>query len=405
MTLQRSLSIAPMLRLFVLSILLLGPRVALAQTPEATRARLNQLQQQLDNDRDRLRRALEAEEVTTATLDALDREVASREALVTTYGMRLEQVRAERDSLSRTLGLLTNSFVGLRARQSALARQAYKHGRLNDLALLFSSKSVSEMVRRAQFLRRITDLRKRHADRMQRSMQALQARQAELTRAERDATKTLSDATLQQQELADSQRRRTVAVDAMRRQRGDLEARIAQAQRDFAALDATLRSVGRDGAAYRRSASPTATAADAEAARTFNALRGRLPWPAEGVVTQGFGNRTDPVLGTQTQHPGIQIATMPGANVAAVFPGTVVRVAQLPGFGTYVALRHGGFVTMYANLSALAVRKDDVVAAGQIVGKAGTDASPRGAGLFFALSPIVGERLPMEDPIPWLAPR
>jgi len=372
--------------------------MALAQTPDATRARLGRLQQQIDHDRSRLHRALEAEEVTTATLDALDREVALRQALVTTYGVRLKQVRAERDSLARSLVLLAGSFAGLHARQNALARQAYKHGRLHDLALLFSSKSVGEMMRRARFLRRMTDLRRRHAERMRRSIQAIQARQVALARAERDVGKMFTDAAVQQQELTESQRRRTVAVDAMRRRRGDLEAKIAQAQRDYAALDATLRSVGRDDTDDRRSASPAAV-------RPFNVLRGRLPWPAEGVVTQGFGLRTDPVLGTQTQHPGIQIATLPGASVAAVYPGTVVRVAQLPGFGTYIAIRHGGFVTIYANLSALAVRKDDVVTAGQVIGKAGTDASPRGAGVFFALSPIAGERLPMEDPLPWLVPR
>lgn len=392
------------MRYVLLLILLLVPAAVQAQTSEATRARLAELQRQLDSDRDRLRRALEAEQVTSATLDALDREVASRQALVVTYGMRLEQVRAERDSLSRTLGLLTNQFVSLRARQHALARQAYKRGNMNSLALLLSSRSVGELVQRVQYVRRIQQLKREHAARMQRSMQVLQTRQQQLATAERDATKTLGDATTEQQQLAESQQRRAVVVDAMRSQRGEIEARIARQQEDMAALMGTMRSVAREGVA-RRAASPEERATYLESERSFNAMYGRLPWPVGGVVTQGFGQRVDPVLGTRTDHPGIQIATEPGANVLSIFPGRVAGVGTMRHYGQFLVIDHGGFLSVYAGISALAVRRGDQVEAGQVIARAGMDDGPIGAALFFSITRVTADGQRMTDPLPWLTPR
>lgn len=389
-----------LVRFVLLAFVLAAPlaRPAAAQSSESTRARLAELQRQLDSDRSRLQRALEAEQITTGTLDALDREVAAREALVVTYGMRLEQVRAERDSLARTLGLLTNQFVGLRARQAALARQAYKHGRLNDLVLLFSARSISEMVRRARFLRRISDVRKGHATRMESTMQTLQARQGDLAKAERDATRTLGDATTEQRELAESQRRRAIVVDAMRSQRGVLEDRIGRVQADMASIERTVASVSREGTTRRAAAPAEDRAAYDARSRAFAGTRGQLAWPVAGFVTQRHGVRTNAETGIETRFPGIMIGTEPEALVRAVAAGRVERVGHLPEFGQLIVIVHGDYITTYSNLSALAVRRGDEVAAGQVIAKAGTDQQPMGAGLFFTLS--VGNS--MQDPIPWL---
>lgn len=389
-----------LVRFVLLALVLAAPlaRPAAAQSSESTRARMAELQRQLDSDRSRLQRALEAEQITTGTLDALDREVAAREALVVTYGMRLEQVRAERDSLARTLGLLTNQFVGLRARQAALARQAYKHGRLNDLVLLFSARSISEMVRRARFLRRISDVRKGHATRMESTMQTLQARQGDLAKAERDATRTLGDATTEQRELAESQRRRAIVVDAMRSQRGVLEDRIGRVQADMASIERTVESVSREGTTRRAAAPAEDRAAYDARSRAFAGTRGQLAWPVAGFVTQRHGVRTNAETGIETRFPGIMIGTEPEALVRAVAAGRVERVGHLPEFGQLIVIVHGDYITTYSNLSALAVRRGDEVAAGQVIAKAGTDQQPMGAGLFFTLS--VGNS--MQDPIPWL---
>ena len=42
--------------------------------------------------------------------------------------------------------------------------------------------------------------------------------------------------------------------------------------------------------------------------------------------------------------------------VRAVFSGTVERVGAMAAYGTYVMVSHGGFTTVYGNLSAIALQ-------------------------------------------------
>lgn len=136
-------------------------------------------------------------------------------------------------------------------------------------------------------------------------------------------------------------------------------------------------------------------------APTFAANRGRLPWPATGTVTGFFGRRTDAATGTVTQAVGIDVATAPEAPVRAVYNGRVSRVGQMAAFGTYVMLKHGGWTTVYGNLSRVNVQAGDSLGAGAVLGAAGDRDDRRGSSLFFAL--FEGEA--PADPIPWLGPR
>jgi septal ring factor EnvC (AmiA/AmiB activator) len=135
-------------------------------------------------------------------------------------------------------------------------------------------------------------------------------------------------------------------------------------------------------------AEPEAAAPDCRPvtmAGSFRSPRGRLPWPVDGTVTGRFGTRTDPAYGTRIESPGIDIATTPGASVRAIYGGTVERVGAMSTYGTYVMVSHGGFTTVYGNLSNVAVRQGQTVQAGQGLARAGTTEERRGAALFFAI--------------------
>jgi septal ring factor EnvC (AmiA/AmiB activator) len=73
----------------------------------------------------------------------------------------------------------------------------------------------------------------------------------------------------------------------------------------------------------------------------------------------------------------------------------------MPELGTFLILEHGDYYSVYANFSLLYVSKGDRVQAGQVLGRAGTEAEPKGNGLFFGLF-REGQAL---DPTPWLAQR
>lgn len=364
--------------------------------PGSTEARLDGLRRQIALDEDRLARAREAEDVTLTTLRDVEREMASRTELASTYGMREGEIARERDSLSAAIGALTNDLLRLRAEYRVRARALYQFGRLHALALLFSARSVNEMVARARYLRRFAADRRRRADAIEETTAALLRRQQALGKAETEAAALRQDAAFEAEKLRTLQTQRAGVVAALAGQRSALETEIARKNQAASALEAEMRRVSA-GVAASPGTGAAGARTSAEGVR-FEAMRGRLPWPAPGVVTETFGVNVHPELGTRTNSPGVLIATAPGLSVRSVATGRVVRVQTMPEYGLLVFVRHGDYLTLYANLASTAVTVGTDVSMGDALGTAGGADAPRGPGVFFAVF-LSGTP---QDPLRWL---
>lgn len=85
------------------------------------------------------------------------------------------------------------------------------------------------------------------------------------------------------------------------------------------------------------------------------------------------GTRTSPFLKMDVTHDGLDIIAPTGSKVIAAADGVVDEVSRSgKGEGNVVTLSHaGGYVTRYAHLGTLAVRKGDKVQRGQTIGTIG----------------------------------
>jgi murein hydrolase activator len=132
---------------------------------------------------------------------------------------------------------------------------------------------------------------------------------------------------------------------------------------------------------------------------SFEESRGQLPWPVDdGTITQKFGIRTHPVFNTQTNFPGVEIATMPGSTVRVVNDGYVFSVQNILGFGDVVFVHHGTYKSMYGNLSEIFVRRNQVLSKGDVVGLSGDENSMNGEVIIF----MITEGSEYVDPQRWL---
>jgi murein DD-endopeptidase MepM/ murein hydrolase activator NlpD len=91
-------------------------------------------------------------------------------------------------------------------------------------------------------------------------------------------------------------------------------------------------------------------------------------WPVKGRIIAGFGQRPN-----GTQNDGINLAVPEGTPVKAAEDGTVAYAGnELKGYGNLVLVRHAnGFVSAYANASAITVKRGDTVKRGQVIAHAG----------------------------------
>ena len=107
--------------------------------------------------------------------------------------------------------------------------------------------------------------------------------------------------------------------------------------------------------------------------------------PADGgLITSGFGYRSDPFTGGGAFHPGLDFRGAYGAPIHAAAEGRVSFVGQIRGYGNVVEISHGnGLLTRYAHMSKTMARVGEQVAAGAVIGKIGSTGRSTGPHLHF----------------------
>ena len=132
---------------------------------------------------------------------------------------------------------------------------------------------------------------------------------------------------------------------------------------------------------------------------SFKALKGQLPWPAEGRIISKFGRQWNPKLKTTTENPGIDIKGKPGSSIKTVLGGVVTTITYIRGYGTTIIVDHGGgFYTVYSHVTNIQTNVDSQVRNGDVIAYMGDSGSINGSKLHFEIWGK-GQKL---DPEKWL---
>ena len=84
--------------------------------------------------------------------------------------------------------------------------------------------------------------------------------------------------------------------------------------------------------------------------------------PTRGWLTSNFGYRVSPFTGKKDFHKGLDIANKIGTPVKATGDGIITFVGTKTNYGKLIKVDHGrGFVTVYAHLNKIQVKKGDFV--------------------------------------------
>ena len=106
--------------------------------------------------------------------------------------------------------------------------------------------------------------------------------------------------------------------------------------------------------------------------------------PVRGILTDGFGGRSDPFTGEQGTHNAVDISSAVGQAVRAPADGIVVKSEWANGYGNVIYLSHGyGYSTRYGHLSTFAVRPGARVKRGDIIGYVGSTGRSTGPHLHY----------------------
>ncbi len=127
--------------------------------------------------------------------------------------------------------------------------------------------------------------------------------------------------------------------------------------------------------------------------------KGQLQAPIQGEVIHDFGLIVDDRFKIRFAHKGWTYSAPPGAEVQAVFEGTLVKAEWIDGYGMIAVVDHGDhYYSVYAHLTKLKVKVGSEVKKGQALAEAGPIEDDR-KGLYFEIRHFSEP----ENPTAWIA--
>ena len=203
-------------------------------------------------------------------------------------------------------------------------------------------------------------------------------------KAEAAAAAQAAEQARKAQQSADENKKKQVALATaqaaqMKREAAEQAAREAEAQRVAverkAKVDASRQKQEIAEAQKEAESSERLSSMDRMISGGFEANRGRLPMPITGAykVVSHFGQyNVSGLKGVTLDNKGINIQGNPGCSARAIYDGEVSAVFGYAG-SMVVMLRHGSFISVYANLKSVSVSRGQKVKPRQILGAVGTD--------------------------------
>jgi septal ring factor EnvC (AmiA/AmiB activator) len=359
----------------------------------------------------RYRESEKKEKSTLENISTLDRQVGLLRNLIKKLREQEQSLKGDIQETRSSIQELERQLDALKTHYAKYVRSVYKYGRVYDVELLFSSKSVNQLYIRIEYLRRFSEQRAKDLRDVVSKKDDLEAENDRLQASlmhERNllAEKTARESTLKQKVV--EHRKSLTSIRRDKKQlRQDLDERKRSAEevsRIIARLVAEeIKRKEAEAAAARNkdkavpALKPTPVPETATGA--FASQRGKLRWPvAAGTIASRYGTQIHPVLKTKRENTGIDIQVKSGTGVQTVADGEVSILTFIPGFGNILILSHGdGYRTVYAHLSEINVVESQKVKAGDVIARSGD--SVEGSILHFE----VWKGTVKQDPELWLA--
>ena len=107
-------------------------------------------------------------------------------------------------------------------------------------------------------------------------------------------------------------------------------------------------------------------------------------WPTKGWLSSRFGYRISPFTQRKEMHKGLDISTRLNTPIVAPADGIVIKTGWNGSFGRMISIRHGnGYITKYAHLNKILVKKGQAVKRGDKIGLVGQTGRSTGPHLHY----------------------
>jgi murein DD-endopeptidase MepM/ murein hydrolase activator NlpD len=298
--------------------------------------------------------------VVSTELEPLERDLALHreklDRLTELFKLQTSRYHFYRREYQAQLERLDNRLVDL-----------YETGEPSALEVLFTSRSVTDLIEQAQVVETLGAQDTSIAGQVLGAKERVRVQRAHTKRFRSLVAaelRTIAVRTNQVRALRDRLLASENQLAAARVAKRDALQNVKESKSEFLHEAAGLQAASASLAAQIRSAQASRSSYSAPGDVTPSASG--FIWPVNGPVTSPFGWRWG------RMHEGIDIGVGYGTPIRAAASGRVVYAGWMSGYGNLVAIDHGqGISTAYGHQSSIAVSVGEVVSQGQTIGYVG----------------------------------
>ncbi len=333
--------------------------------------RKKKLQQEMANLNEMLNQTTSNKEISLTQLITLNKKISVREEIISTINRELELLQSQISKGNDSIDVMQTRLDDLKKEYARMIYDAYKNeNAYSKLMFIFSSRDFEQAVMRTRYLQEYEEYRHKQAIIIDSSKKDLNVKVQQLQKRKEEKKELLQSQEDEKGKLADEKSDQQKLFTDLQGKEKKLRQQLDEKRKAAQKLDEAIHKLIEE---EIKKSSPKANpknpkskeislTPEAQAlSKTFESNKGKLPWPVvEGVIYKQFGTYS-PMPGITMSNNGIDIATTKGAVVRAVFEGVVTAVVDVPSSGKVVMIRHGEFLTVYANLKDVFVKAGDKV--------------------------------------------
>jgi len=343
--------------------------------------RIEKTTQMLNKNKATTKNTLYRLNVLTDQIKARESFLKDLEGELKTINSEVAEVQSEYEVLSRSLSVKKEKYA------KSLRLMSRRNKSEDKLMFILSAKDLNQMTRRMRYLDEYAGYQRIQANEISRKQTELNGKRLTLESAykeketvknkkeqetniiqkERGAqSKLVTELRGKEKSLNVELKKQKKQADQLNKQIDNLIAEEARKSAEKAAKDKTKVRTAETKGGYAMTVEEKKLSGD------FGKNQGALPFPVSqsGTIVVHFGEQKYQNLKyVQSTSKGIEIQTSPGASAVAVFGGVVSKVFAVPGYNSGVIIRHGNYMTVYANLTNIQVKPGDKVKIGEAIGK------------------------------------
>ena len=368
-----------------LSFLCCLPLGASAQSKKQLEKDKARVEQEIKNLNSQLARAKKNSRNGQQQINLLEKKIGERTKLINNINGQMNLLNLQMTATQDSIALIRSQVDSMKQEYARIVRTLYaERGNLDKLVLVLDTRSYNMAYLRTKYFRDYSRYRRRQAAAIDRREQDLHDASLELMRQQREKSTLLAQEKKQKDALDREQQERKRSLKNSQQQERDLKNQIAQKEKQKRQLQQQIQKIineeiakankKKSSSSAGSSATAAANSAETALSNDFASNKGRFSWPVYYTrVAREYGRYTHE-SGGQNMNNGIDLVCKGGTTVQAIFNGTVSRVFTCPNGTKGVIVRHGQYMTVYANLGSVSVSEGAKVSTKQNLGTVYTNA-------------------------------